>query len=105
MPRGDRTGPMGAGPMTGRRAGYCRGYNAPGFANQAASWQGAGYGFRGGGRGWRNMLYATGQPGWQRFGYPPAVPQDEVETLKAQANMLQEQLRLINQRIEELNQK
>ena len=33
MPAGDRTGPMGAGPMTGRRAGYCAGYDVPGYAN------------------------------------------------------------------------
>jgi len=26
MPRGDRTGPRGMGPMTGRRAGYCADY-------------------------------------------------------------------------------
>lgn len=28
MPRGDRTGPMGMGPMTGRGAGYCGGFGA-----------------------------------------------------------------------------
>jgi len=33
MPRGDRTGPAGIGPMTGRAAGYCAGYNTPGFMN------------------------------------------------------------------------
>ena len=33
MPRGDGTGPAGMGPMTGRAAGYCAGFNAPGFAN------------------------------------------------------------------------
>jgi hypothetical protein len=33
MPRGDRTGPAGFGPMTGRGAGYCSGYSMPGFAN------------------------------------------------------------------------
>jgi len=38
-------------------------------------------GFGGGGRGWRNMYYATGQPGWMRFsryatpyGYPALYP-------------------------------
>jgi len=31
MPGGDRTGPIGAGPMTGRGAGYCAGYNMPGI--------------------------------------------------------------------------
>ena len=33
MPRGDRTGPMGFGPMTGRGAGYCAGFGMPGFMN------------------------------------------------------------------------
>jgi len=33
MPRGNGTGPMGAGPMTGRAAGYCAGFATPGFAN------------------------------------------------------------------------
>lgn len=31
MPRGDRTGPMGYGPMTGRAMGYCSGNPVPGF--------------------------------------------------------------------------
>jgi len=30
MPRGDRTGPQGMGPMTRRAAGYCAGYDVPG---------------------------------------------------------------------------
>ena len=34
MPGGDRTGPMGMGPMTGRGAGYCAGSAAAGFANR-----------------------------------------------------------------------
>lgn len=70
MPRGDRTGPMGQGPMTGRGAGYCAGFNAPGYANpvpraglglrrgfgrgftNSPTYSGAGRGFRGGfGRG------------------------------------------------------
>ena len=33
MPAGDGTGPMGMGPMTGRGAGYCSGYGAPGWSN------------------------------------------------------------------------
>ncbi|MCL7454966.1 MAG: DUF5320 domain-containing protein, partial [Anaerolineae bacterium] len=33
MPAGDRTGPRGMGPRTGRAAGYCAGYSAPGWAN------------------------------------------------------------------------
>ena len=33
MPRGDRTGPDGNGPMSGRAAGYCAGFHEPGYAN------------------------------------------------------------------------
>jgi len=33
MPRGDGTGPLGWGPMTGRVAGYCAGYPMPDFAS------------------------------------------------------------------------
>lgn len=65
MPFGDGTGPMGLGPMTGRRAGYCAGFGAAGFAGPMHGYRhrhghghrvsvrprgGYGYGF---GRGWR----------------------------------------------------
>jgi hypothetical protein len=44
MPRGDGTGPMGLGPMTGRAAGYCAGYPTPGFMNPyGGRWLGSGY--------------------------------------------------------------
>ena len=33
MPRGDQTGPNGTGPMSGRGAGFCAGYDMPGYAN------------------------------------------------------------------------
>jgi len=35
MPGGDRTGPMGQGPMTGRAAGYCTGSPTLGSMNPA----------------------------------------------------------------------
>lgn len=53
MPRGDRTGPEGAGPMTGRALGYCSGNDQPGYTADAApqgAARGPGYG-RGFGRG------------------------------------------------------
>jgi hypothetical protein len=101
MPRGDRTGPQGAGPRTGRGMGYCSGNNWPGFANQGPnfrSWYG--FGGRGGGRGWRNRFYATGMPGWVA---PP--PEQETADLKAQADWLKGQLDAIQQRIDELTSK
>jgi hypothetical protein len=111
MPRGDGTGPEGFGPMTGRRAGYCAGYDVPGYENPMP---GRGFGLgrgRGRGRGWRHWYYATGLPGWARFGYaptwgaPPAQPltrEQETEFLKSQAGGLQQELDAISQRIAEL---
>ena len=117
MPRGDRTGPAGMGPMTGRAAGYCAGYSVPGFMNPVG---GRGYWGRGrgGGRGWRHWYYATGVPGWARagFGYPaqggfagPNVPyptqsvtaEQELQGLKQQAEYFQGALGEIQKRIEQ----
>jgi hypothetical protein len=97
MPRGDQTGPTGAGPMTGRGAGYCAG-----FANPAMPPRGPGFGFGGGRRGGRHMFYTTGLPGWQRFGNAPLATQQEAVALKAQADWLKAQLDAIDKRIEEL---
>lgn len=123
MPRGDRTGPEGLGPMTGRAAGYCAGYNAPGYMNPGwAGGRGRGFGFsgRGGGRGRRNWFYATGLPGWQRtaqglpaFGrqggrYGAAFPaaewtaQEEKAALKSEIEFLKKQLKSFEKRMEEL---
>lgn len=97
MPRGDGTGPMGMGPMTGRGMGYCAGYAAPGFVNSGF---GMGLGM-GRGRGFRRMYYATGLPGWARYGAYPygSVPNayqmpdvDEKEVLQKQAEFLEKQL-------------
>lgn len=113
MPGGDRTGPMGAGPRTGRGAGYCAGFNQPGYMNpvmgQGFRGRGAGFGGGGGGRGRRNRFWATGMPGWMRFGWncqtPPltAPADDEQSLLLQQADMLQQQLDTIHQRIEALS--
>ena len=56
MPRGDKTGPNGQGMMTGRKMGYCAGFNVPGFMNGTGFGGGFGGGFgRGFGRGRRFM--------------------------------------------------
>ena len=70
MPHGDRTGPQGAGSMTGRGMGHCAGYAQPGFANPGAGFTGMGRGpgMGRGGSGFRNQFHATGLTGWQRAG-------------------------------------
>lgn len=51
MPRGDRRGPDGMGPMTGRGLGFCDGFNSPGFTRGGGFGRGFGRGFNRG-RGW-----------------------------------------------------
>ena len=122
MPRGDGTGPMGMGPMTGRAAGYCAGYPAPGFMNP-----GPGGGFGGMGRGWGRGRGRGRGWGWQA-GYgaaaygpypgapyapaygpyaatpyaPAAPPEAELDALKTQADYFTKALAEIRQRIDEL---
>lgn len=100
MPGGDRTGPAGAGPRTGRGLGYCNGSNMPGYTNWGAGFRG-GFGFgRGGcGRGWRNRFFATAVPGWAAY-YP--TPQQESADLQAQADVLKAQLDAIQTRLNDL---
>jgi len=92
--------------MTGRRAGYCAGYGVPGYANPGLGGLGLRRGWSGGGRGWRHMYYATGLPGWARYGcgpYAPAVSKEqEVQMLRGQADALKRQLDAISQRLGEL---
>jgi hypothetical protein len=117
MPRVNGTGPRGMGPMTGHGAGFCAGFAMPanenpmpgrglgiGFGGSRGAWS---RGFGGGGRGCRNMFYATGQPGWMRFGATAAPvanfdPEMEKQALKNQADYLQGELNLIRKRLEEV---
>ncbi|MGD9974420.1 MAG: DUF5320 domain-containing protein [Desulfatirhabdiaceae bacterium] len=116
MPRGDGTGPMGTGPMTGRAAGYCSGAGAPIARNPGYGCGfGRGMGYGGCGYGFRNIFHATGIPGRMRFGgYPgpygyPAPFQPgmgmEKQMLKQQADGLQMELDLIRKRLDEMEAK
>lgn len=125
MPRGDGTGPVGMGPMTGRGVGRCAGYVAEGFVNPVYGRGFCGWGRGGGGRGWRNRFYATGLTGWQRAGgnwpawgniFTPTAPYGapvppykagatEIDVLKEQAEYLKNTLEGISKRIEELETK
>ncbi len=113
MPAGDGTGPMGAGPMTGRGAGYCSGYGMPGFANLGFG-RGMGMGFAWGcgggrGRGFRHRFRATGLPFWASMPSMAAGPaasepdrQQQSAMLKAQARRMEAALEQLRQRIAEL---
>jgi len=95
---------MGAGPMTGRGAGYCGDQNAPGYA-QPGNRLGLAFrrGFGGGRRGWCHRYYATGFPGWQRASASPAPTQEQnLAWLNQEASRLKEQLDVVSQRIDEI---
>ena len=117
MPGGDRTGPAGMGPMTGRAAGYCAGFSTPGYMNPYGGRLGLGFGWgRGRGRGfaWRRQFYASGMypnmPYSQPLPYaapygPDYSEEKEIELLQNQGKFLQDQLNEINNRIKELESK
>ena len=72
MPRGDKTGPAGAGPRTRRAAGYCAGYSVPGYMNPRRGY-GRGYG-RGWGRGFGRGWYVYPPPASVQPAYPQTHP-------------------------------
>lgn len=108
MPGFDRTGPMGAGPMTGGGWGLCnpnpRGYGGRGFGRGRGRGRGYNAGFgRGRGLGWRGAYPPYG--GWYPTAYagPYAMgPEDETQMLKNDAVAIKRELDAINRRIEEL---
>ncbi len=111
MPWGDGTGPMGLGPMTGRGAGYCAGYNVPGYMNPIP-----GFG-RGFGRGWgRGFGRGWGRGFWWRGYYPPYYSpvyrsptfpntEDEKRYLEETIKGLEEELKNLKDRLQELSKK
>jgi hypothetical protein len=115
MPGGDRTGPMGMGPMTGRAAGFCGGFPVPGYMNPYGGRLGLGFGWgRGRGRGfaWRRQFAPYGMYPYMPYGGGYAAPyapdyseEKEIELLKDQGKFLQDQLAEINDRIKELEKK
>lgn len=96
MPRGDRTGPEGMGPMTGRGMGYCSGYPAPGYGRGRGFYR-MGMAFR---RGWGNWRRPAWGPayGWE----PDYEPVDERELLEQEAGYLKRQLDAVQDRLNKL---
>ena len=89
MPGGDRTGPSGQGPMTGRGMGYCAGFNVPGFMNP-----GFGRGF-GRGRGFA----------WRARAMQAVMPVQEVVTEKQEKQYLEEDLKVLKQEMEDVQKR
>jgi len=108
MPRGDRSGPSGQGPGTGRAFGYCYGFDSPGYTKGPGRGMGMGYGFgrgmgrgHGFGRGWGYSApyqgLAPGSPGMS-----PMSKEDEIKLLKSEAESLKRSQKDIEKRLSEL---
>ncbi len=100
MPRGDRTGPWGEGPRTGRMLGYCAGNDHPGYMVPPPN-MGRGYGRRfrgGGGFGWRGGAgFPHGAGRFYQGDYADVsektLIENEIRVLKDQLAALEEQLK------------
>lgn len=113
MPGFDRTGPMGAGAMTGGARGFCNPANA---GYRAGNYGGFGYGRGGGfGHGYRAVMGGRFAKGFGRgygrgnLGYSPPYaapvatdPTSELDMLKNQAETFRNSLQSIQQRIVDL---
>jgi len=109
MPGGDRTGPLGRGPMTGRGAGICAGYQMPGYSNPRSLGYGQGFGFRKGrGRGSGRGYWGCGRGIWWRDIYSnpyyskPSID-EEKSYLETAIKELEEEINSIRERIKELS--
>jgi hypothetical protein len=105
MPRGDRSGPMGYGPLSGRRMGFCAGYDVPGFANpRGGGGMGRAWG-RGGGFG-RGMAFRGGRQGWGGYpvpvGFPGYGPVEEASQIKSEIEVLEKTLETLKKRLDEV---
>jgi len=111
MPSGDRTGPSGMGPGTGRAIGYCHGFDSPGYTKGPGRVAGrgcrAGYG-RGMGRG-QGFMTGKGR-GFYGQGFIPGYhaeiqamnKDEEIKILKSQIDYLSTEQKKIEQRLNEL---
>ncbi len=97
MPGGDRTGPIGNGPMTGRRMGICATGESSDFGSFSGSRRGFGRGFFGGrGRGFFGGDFRRGygfmeNQETKKFSDKNAI-ENEISVLKNQLSFLEKKL-------------
>lgn len=79
MPRFDRTGPSGYGPLTGRGLGPC-------------------------GRGFNRMGYGMGR-GYRNFYQPSITQKEEEEIMEGEVELLEDELKAVKERLKDLKGK
>ena len=118
MPGGDRTGPEGYGPRSGRGFGYCSGYDSPGYTKgvprggrgfgggfgRGYGWgRGRGYGYR-----WRSFPYYWDNPDqYPSVPYPQRDKNDKtylenlIKELEGELSSLRDRLKNLTKKKEE----
>jgi hypothetical protein len=108
MPQGDRRGPRGAGPRSGRGLGNCQGKDTPGFEDpvfgQTQGWRRSWFG-RFGGFGRRHRFFATGRGRWNEFDNAPPTGEESLQDLKAEEDWLARNLDQVRKHIQEIGTK
>ena len=103
MPRGDRTGPRGIGPMTGRRLSFCVGSDRPGFDTEPRNLGiGFGHGF-GRGNGWRGQMGYGQRHAYGRFSDEEVQGVSKRTLLENDARILKEQLASVEKQLSEID--
>ena len=95
MPQGDRTGPNGAGPMTGRGLGYCAGYDSPGYT------KGIPAGGRGFGRG-RGFGFRARAIPFQQVQPTVITEKQEKQFLEQELESLKQEMKEVEKRLKEI---
>lgn len=106
MPYGDRRGPEGMGPRTGRGLGLCNGYSTPGYLNDFGYGRGRGAGFAHAGYG-RGFGYGRGLGLGYGRGYtarPAVSKEDEKGILESEIKRLSDELESLKNRLSSLNE-
>ena len=103
MPHGDRRGPNGNGPKTGRGLGFCYGNETAGFTNMERGGRGVGYGR---GRGFGNQ-HRYGGHGYginqmRRYVQSDFVGVSEKTLIENEINILKDQLTALEERLKNI---
>ena len=98
MPGGDRTGPSGQGPLTGRRMGYCV------CEDRSSYMLNSGYGY-GRGRGFRRGFGPGRGMGYGNFYQENITDVSEKTLLENEIRILKEQLSSLENRLTEMEKK
>ena len=103
MPQGDRRGPNGNGPKTGRGLGFCNGTETAGYLTMERGGRGVGYGRgRGFGNQHRNGGRGLGNSQMRRYAQSDFVGVSEKTLIENEINILKDQLTALEERLKNI---